>query len=79
MKSLEDITGLRVVSVMGYPSAEFGKYTMTFQIYSIVLEHGMCLFVKGEHDYPYIGPLPLAGLSNDELLAAYNAEEEGQK
>jgi len=76
MKSLEDITGLKVVGVMGYPSAEFGTDVMTFQIHSIVLENGTHLFVEGEHDYPYISSdNRVPGLSLDELLVAYNAEE----
>lgn len=73
-KSLEETTGLRVARVMGSPSAEFGNNTMTFRIESIVLENGAVLLAEGEHDHPYIcSDEHVPGLSNDELLAAYNA------
>jgi hypothetical protein len=51
--SLSKFVGKKVVDVVGYPSDPFGG-TPVFTIYQIVFEDETAVFVKGEHDAPYI-------------------------
>jgi hypothetical protein len=74
--SLTTMLGKKVKDITGHVSQEFGD--RTFKLCNLILDDGTTLRFEGEHDHPYLtegyGDNP--GEISDELLAAYDEDEE---
>lgn len=70
-KCLSDITGKKIIEIIGYVSMEFGD--PVFKIYRIVYEDETFSFVEGEHDFPYI---PTDKNVTEETLEKIREEED---